>query len=93
MDVLKVGLNILEDSEALISFIACCYCAGLVIEEGEEGDLRVSQHSVTQDVTALPLDVSLNVTTEQQQSLIGTELLDPQVNGGIGTQVRELGKS
>ncbi|XP_023721528.1 PR domain zinc finger protein 10 isoform X4 [Cryptotermes secundus] len=63
---------------------------GLVIEEGEEGDLRVSQHSVTQDVTALPLDVSLNVTTEQQQNLIETELLDSQVNGGIGTQVREL---
>lgn len=88
-----MGLIILEDTEALISFTAYCYCSGLVIEEGEEGDLRVSQHSVTQDVTALPLDVSLNVTTEQQQNLIETELLASQVNGGIGTQVRELGKS
>jgi hypothetical protein len=93
MDVLKMGLNILEDTEALVSLRARCYCAGLVIEEGEEGDLRVRQHSVTQDVTALPLDVSLNVTTEQQQNLIESGLLDSQVNGGIETQVRELGKS
>jgi hypothetical protein len=63
-----------------------------VIEE-EEGSLTVRQHSVTQGVTALPLDVSLNVTTEQQQNLMDAELLDSQVNGGIETQVRGLGKS
>jgi hypothetical protein len=91
MAVLKMG--ILEDTEAFVSFIAHCHCAGLMIEEGEEGDLRVRQHSVTQDVTALPLDVALNVTTEQQQTLIESELLDSQVNRGIETQVRGLGES
>jgi hypothetical protein len=63
-----------------------------VIEEGEEGDVTVRQHSVPQDVTALPLDVSLNVTTEQQQNLMDTELLDSQVNGGIEAQVHGLGE-
>jgi hypothetical protein len=69
--------------------VHCC-CPGLVIEEG---DLRVRHHSVARDGTTLPLDVSLNVTTEQQQDLIDAELLDSQVNGGIETQVRRLGKS
>jgi hypothetical protein len=59
----------------------------------EEGDLRVRHHSVARDATALPLDISLNVTTGQQQDLIDAELLDSQVNGGIETEVRRLGKS
>ncbi|XP_069691824.1 uncharacterized protein [Periplaneta americana] len=63
---------------------------GLVIEEGEEGDLRVRHHSVARDGSTLPLDVTLNVTTEQQQDLIDAELLDSQVNGSIESQVRRL---
>jgi hypothetical protein len=70
-----------------------CYCAGLVIEEGEEGDLRVRHHAIPRDGTTLPLDVALNVTSEQHEALIDAELLDSQVNGDIEGQVHRLGKS
>jgi len=75
--------------------VAHNFFAGLVIEEGEEGDLRVRHHSVGRDDSTLPMDVALNVTTEQQQQqdLIDAELLDSQVNGGIETQVHQLGRS
>ncbi|PSN49573.1 hypothetical protein C0J52_09751 [Blattella germanica] len=63
--------------------------SSLVIEEGEEGDLRV-RHSISRDGSSLPLDVTLNVTTDQQQDLIEAELLGTQVNGSIETQVRRL---
>jgi len=70
-----------------------CHSAGLVIEEGEEGDLRVRHHGIARDGTTLPLDVALNVTAEQHQALIDAELLGTQVNGEIDSQVHRLGKS
>ncbi|KAJ9585314.1 hypothetical protein L9F63_002899, partial [Diploptera punctata] len=59
-------------------------------KQSNEFQLNLPCLVIEEDHATLPMDVTLNVTTEQQRDLIEAELLGTQVNGAIESQVRRL---